>query len=515
MDFGFGSESEQPSYENNTLAYASSTGGDINTNPEWSTFVFRKLLGNEKFRINFINRFADLMNTTYIPQRVNGIIDEMKSGIAAEILQHGKRWQSFTTLSNWEGHIQTLVEFANHRREFQRNHIREKFGIDQNIDVTLQVNDNAAGSIAINTITIAPGTDGIVQNPYPWTGVYFSGIPVVLKAVPKSGYVFSHWEGASESTEPEITLTRAESYSITAVFVPDGPVETNAPLYFWMMDGSIPNNLPLQSLSSTFEANGIDGSMDYESCLTGYPFTAEHPNWRKASMERRNSPTAMNYIPEANNNLLFADSDMKAIQIREPLHFSGLQNTMIFNFSTSGYKNVSFSFAALNEGTNANAISVEYAVNAGMPEWITSLQTTTFPLTDAYQVFALDFSEIETINNNPNFKLRVRFTGSDMEVDAGNRITFNNVAVHASQTVLGLNAHTDAKFSVYPNPFLGEVTITGATNAGYKIFSIDGKLIKTGILTAAKLPLNELSKGIYLLQLTSDGTSEMKKIIKR
>jgi len=186
MDFGFGSESEQPSYENNTLAYASSTGGDINTNPEWSTFVFRKLLGNEKFRINFINRFADLMNTTYIPQRVNGIIDEMKSGIAAEILQHGKRWQSFTTLSNWEGHIQTLVEFANHRREFQRNHIREKFGIDQNIDVTLQVNDNAAGSIAINTITIAPGTDGIVQNPYPWTGVYFSGIPVVLKAVPKT-----------------------------------------------------------------------------------------------------------------------------------------------------------------------------------------------------------------------------------------------------------------------------------------------------------------------------------------
>src|SRR5690606_24769712 len=38
LDFGFGYG--EGSYAHNTLAHASSVGGDENTNPEWSTFVF-------------------------------------------------------------------------------------------------------------------------------------------------------------------------------------------------------------------------------------------------------------------------------------------------------------------------------------------------------------------------------------------------------------------------------------------------------------------------------------------
>ena len=517
MDFGFGYESGNATYEHNTLAYASSTGGDIETNPEWSTFLFRKLLENEKFKTNFINRFADVMNTTYLPERVDDIIAEMKAAIEPEILQHGQRWQSFLTLSDWENHINTMVEFADRRQEFQRNNIREKFGIAQNIDVTLNVSDNAAGYVNLNTIAIKEGTDGIGANPYPWSGVYFSNIPVTLKAVANNGYTFGHWEGTSESTSPEITLTEAESFEVTAVFIASEPEIVRAPVYFWMMDGSMPNNLPLQSINSTFEANGVNASVQYESCLIGYPFAEGDPNWRKASMERRNSPTAINYIPEANNGILFANSDMKALQIKEPLHSNGLENTLVFNLSTLGYENVKFTFAAFNELTNATAITLEYAVNQGSPVWITDgLAASSFPLSDAYQLFAVDFSEILAVNDNPDFRIRVRFTGTNMETDAGNRITFNNVAVLATQTQLDANAFSTSKFSVYPNPFSDVVNVSGIKNADYKVFSVDGKLIQNGKVSAAGISLHGLNKGLYLLQFTTaEGHTETKKIVKK
>ena len=517
MDYGFGYAGGTESYEHNTLAFASSTGGDINTNPEWSTFVFRKLLENNTFKTNFINRFADLMNTTYLPERANGIIAEMKAGIEAEIPQHGQRWQSFTTFSDWLNNIRTMSEFANKRREFQRNQIRDKFRIAKNIDANLNLSDPEAGYININTIAVKEGTDGIVANPYPWTGIYFSNIPVTLKAVANNGYTFSHWEGASESTNPEITLNEADSFNITAVFTAEEPEVLRAPVYFWMMNGSIPNNLPLQSLSTTFEANGIDGSVQYESCLIGYPFVDGDPNWRKASMERRNSPTAINYIPEANNGILFANSDMKALQIKEPLHRNGLENTLVFNLSTLGYENVKFTFAAFNELTNATAITLEYAVNQGSPVWITDgLAASSFPLSDAYQLFAVDFSEIQAVSDNPDFRIRVRFTGSNMETDAGNRITFNNVAVLATQTQLDANAFSTSRFSVYPNPFSDVVNVSGIKNADYKVFSVDGKLIQNGKVSAAGISFHGLNKGLYLLQLTNaEGHTETKKIVKK
>ena len=66
-------------------------------------------------------------------------------------------------------------------------------------------------------------------------------------------------------------------------------------------------------------------------------------------MERRNSPTVLNYIPEANNNIPFASANMRGIQIKQPFQYQGMENTLLFNFSTEGYKNLIFGFAAKDE----------------------------------------------------------------------------------------------------------------------------------------------------------------------
>jgi hypothetical protein len=446
------------------------------------------------------------------------MIDSMKSVIEPEMPEHIARWKIPTAMNVWEYFLGVERDFANQRAAFQREHIRSQFGITTNIDATLNVSNDAHGYIKMNTIEIKPGTPGISANPYPWTGVYFSNIPVTLTAIAKPGYVFSNWTGASSSTDATITITSATSFGVTAVFVAE-PIPTSQPIYYWMMNSAIANNIPLETLATTYEPGGIEGVIQYQSCLVGYPFTpADLVNWRKASMERRNSPTDINYIPLANNDLPFATSDMKGLQIKEPLQNGSLGNTMVFNFSTFAKKDIKFSFAAINELTNATGILVDYSLNAGDPTWTTDgLESSTLPLTNAYQLFNVDFSNITAANNNANFRVRLRFTGTNMTADTGARISFNNIAVNGTQLPLAVEENSKDLFAIYPNPVSEVLNIVGLYQSGtvnFKLFSIDGKQIKSGTIDNSQLNVSDLSRGLYLLQLESDGKVVTEKIIK-
>ncbi|MGG7036168.1 MAG: CotH kinase family protein, partial [Flavobacterium sp.] len=364
-DLSFGLYQDITAYQDNTLAFATSLGEA----PEWSTLLIRKLLENNDFKNDFINRFADLMNTTFIPQRVTGIIDEMKSGIANEIGAHRQRWND-GTLDDWNAAIQTMETFAQERPAFQRDHIRQKFSIESNIDATLNVSNSSEGFIQINTIKIKDGTPGITGNPYPWTGVYFKNIPVKLKAVAYPGYKFSHWSGDSNSTNEEIIINPDSNINVTANFTAQEESLDRKTIYFWLLDNNLVNDAPIQSILPTFSL-GNAGILEFDSCLDGYPFVKNNPNWRKASMERRNSPTDINYRPEVNNDIPFANTTMRGIQIKQPFQNNGKENALRFNFSTTGFQKIKFDFTAKDEGA-ADVIKVDYALDSTNPTWITT-----------------------------------------------------------------------------------------------------------------------------------------------
>lgn len=263
-DFGFGADGGENAFEHNTLAFATSTGDEENPNGAWSTLIFRKLLENQTFKNDFINRFADMLNTTYRPVRVNTIIDQMKAKIKNEVLEHGKRWGSFYSLDSWEENINVMANFATNRPQHQRQHIIQKFRIPGEVTATIKVDNSDYGFIKINTIAINSETPGVDENPYPWQGIYFKNIPIKLKAIAMEGYKFSRWSGASNQTEEEITLTPASSFEITAHFVLDD--NPKIPIYFWTLDNSIENNMPLTNVLSSFEVLG-KGSLNFSSCL--------------------------------------------------------------------------------------------------------------------------------------------------------------------------------------------------------------------------------------------------------
>lgn len=499
----------------NSLADATTT--DDSVHHLWSTLIFRKLLENATFKIDFINRFADLLNTNFLTGRIIAQIDAMAAVIAPEMNDQYFRWKAPADNGDWQYHLNREKTFANDRPNYQRQHIRQKFGINSNINATLDVSDAAQGYITMNTINIKDGTPGINGNPYPWTGIYFHNIPVKLKAAALSGYQFSHWSGASNSTNAEITITPTADFSVTAHFSPTGPVETSVPIYFWMMDSAIPNNIPLLTLNSTYEFSTVKAILDFQSCLVGYPFTSSSPNYHHAAMERRNSPTTINYLPQANGNVSYELSGMRGLQIKQPFQNGGLENTMILKFSTVGYKNIKLAFAVLDEGA-ASGITLDYATNSGSPDWITTeLSPSSFTITNTYQRIEADLSAILAANNNPDLKVRIRFTGSNMTADTGERVTFNNISVEGVAMTLTTNDNEIADFVVYPNPTTSVIHLlhqSGTLN--YKLLGIDGKMIQNGKTIDNEINITPLPSGLYLLHLqTEDGKVIVKKIIKK
>lgn len=204
---------------------------------------------------------------------------------------------------------------------------------------------------------------------------------------------------------------------------PDPLPGTEALVYFWFFGGDIPNNVELERIDATFPA-GNEAFLTFSSALDGYPDTG-----RKASMERRNAPTDLNYRPQGNGGREYQEGEMRGIQIRAPFRGSNGENTLVFHAPSTGFKNIVFSLAAKDEGS-AEALVFDYSVS-GAGNWTNAgLAQPAQPLeTDVYRLFTLDLSEIEEASDNPNLKIRVRFDGPNLEDDNGTRVTFNNIAL--------------------------------------------------------------------------------------
>lgn len=499
-------------YQFNMLNYATQPGDDETYFPEWSGFLINKSLENPTFKNYFVSRFADLLNTSFLPSRIIGVIDECQANIAPEVQEHIDRWNNVEDYAQWEENVDVLRQFANLRPDFQRAHIKNHFNLEDDFTLIVDVDDAQSGFVKVNTIDLVPSTVGVSENPYPWSGIYFSGVPVTLTAQPMQGYAFSHWSGASESTEATIEVLLTENAEFVAHFVPITTPAEELPIYYWVMTSDIANDTPLTTLAPTY-SRAVNASMNFVSCLTGYPFSQGHEDWRTASMERRNSPTAINYISEANYNVDFEDEAMRGIQIKQPFQANGDENQIQFQFSTVGFENIQLRFAAKDEGA-ASEILVDYKTSSS-EEWSTAaMPQTVYPIGANYELVEVDFSAIQALNNNPNALVRLRFNGPEMTAENGDRVTFNNISIHGD-TYFNVGDPTQLTFVIYPNPTQGVLHIEHAySDVNYTIYSIDGRLVGQGKLTSPQLDITHLNTGIYQLKLETSSRSISKKIIK-
>lgn len=202
-DFGF-----QPgAYGNNTLEFALATNGPDWPNPPWATLFLRRMVSNLEFRYNFVNQYCDRLNTDFRPARVSHDLDSLREIYYADMEYHFDRW--WGSYGEWEDRISGRKSFGTYRPSRCRLHMQEEFSLGNEMGVTLDVNDEAAGKILLNTV---------FPPEYPFNGIYFEDVPIRLTALPKPGYKFINWEGTINSTDPVIDYNMAEPGTFVANF---------------------------------------------------------------------------------------------------------------------------------------------------------------------------------------------------------------------------------------------------------------------------------------------------------
>lgn len=176
----------------------------LDQGPE-STFKLRTLLKNDRFRLDFMNRFADLMNTSFTHERVVDVIDEFDEIYRPLVDENASRLGE-PDEGQYDESIETLIAFSANRSRIVRNQAVEYFPEINGLSEIMLTSDSDKGAIRINSITLNEMTHGMDDEPFPWQGTYFSGIPIELEAVPYEGYTFAGWNQDISEEEKIITL---------------------------------------------------------------------------------------------------------------------------------------------------------------------------------------------------------------------------------------------------------------------------------------------------------------------
>jgi len=128
LDFSFGYKWNS-SYQFNSLLHATSE------DDEWphcpiSNLIFRKLLENDDFEIQFIAQFAYHLNHAFDYNVVIDRINEFKTLFIPEIEEHSNRW-AYPSLDVWDEEIDDMVYFARRRPCAMRQHILNFFNLSE------------------------------------------------------------------------------------------------------------------------------------------------------------------------------------------------------------------------------------------------------------------------------------------------------------------------------------------------------------------------------------------------
>jgi hypothetical protein len=335
--------------------------------------------------------------------------------------------------------------------------------------------------------------------------VYFKGFHIDIEAVPLPGFSFSHWDGAVNSSNPLVRLIPETDIGLTAHFVSTPLPEL---ISFWYFNTELPNDTPLETIAPKFSIFP-HSNLSYQSCLEGYPFSDGHDLWRKASIERRNSPTPVNYLPEGNSNIAYQASDMRGVQVKQPLASNGKINQLKFYLPTSGYRDIVFNFAAKDEGAS-EYIVLEYSINHNNDEWIPfDVPGDENRLESSYKLFSYDFTDISEIENNNNFAIRIFFEGQNLEDDLGNHLVFNNFSLQGVPMNVSVSESifTSKRIFFYPNP-TEEGMIHLSEMMEVMVFDMNGRMV-IEMSETQQVNLNGLQPGIYIIRNTAGQTGKL------
>lgn len=176
--------------------------------------MFKSLLKNKDFKYKFVLAMEDVMNIAFTPQYASAQLDRFHKQYANYINQHFDRfvfWQNLDGVAknkeNWKNWVKNRYNYMPQ----QMNNVL-KLGTSSTNTVTISINDPKGGWVYINGLPIKFTSSK-------WSGHYFAGYKISIKAVAAKGYEFKGWSNGYDGTSAELALDPTGNFAMTANFV--------------------------------------------------------------------------------------------------------------------------------------------------------------------------------------------------------------------------------------------------------------------------------------------------------
>ncbi len=175
-------------------------------NPAWSNELFRNLMDNPEFHDQYVNTFADGLNTRFDAEHVLTVFEGYRDAIAPELPAHQARWGY--TMGTHYYEVGVVTDFIEDRELWVRRALRSNLGLGADAVLTLDVDPPGAGSIQLQSIKISET----------FAGTYFSDVPVPLTAVAAEGWTFVGWSDGALGASPDVEVLADGGAPIVALF---------------------------------------------------------------------------------------------------------------------------------------------------------------------------------------------------------------------------------------------------------------------------------------------------------
>ena len=197
LDLGLGNN-EPKGYKRNTLDKFTKANFESWPDPAWSTFIIRSILKNKEVENQYINTFADHLNTIYHPDTAQRLLDEMEGRIDGEMKFHQKRWGS--SYGNWQHHVGILETFIAERPHHVRKHIMQKFKLKDTVNVTIIHPGKEFCDIHFSSLDLDAD----------YSGIYFKDVPVEIEVFPSHEYNFVGWEDDAKAGSKRSVMLKSD-----------------------------------------------------------------------------------------------------------------------------------------------------------------------------------------------------------------------------------------------------------------------------------------------------------------
>ncbi|MDC3253622.1 CotH kinase family protein, partial [bacterium] len=212
----------------NAINHATTINGDPWPNNPQSTLFLRKIIQNEFFQNEFAQRTCTFGQTIFAPERTEYFIDSLTARVASEIPSLINKfdnvpadwymWNSNAVGGNtttWNNNLNNFKIFWDDRLDNVLSNYEDYFDYSGHFNLNINYDEMTNGTVVLHT--------NEMKIPFQYNGKYFDEVPIRIKAIPKDGYYFLHWQETLD-TNSVINFSSSTDVVLTPIFLENGTV---------------------------------------------------------------------------------------------------------------------------------------------------------------------------------------------------------------------------------------------------------------------------------------------------